>query len=284
MKDFKNKVLVITGAGSGIGAALAREGVKRGMKVVLNDIDPKGLENTAKELRNLGGEFAVQAADISIYENVQSLLKLTLNTFGQVDMLCNNAGVTTGASIWEVPVQDIRWVNEVNLLSHLYGMNVFIPQMIKQGTEAVVVNTESAAGVMISGTAVLYHATKHAGVAASESTSISLRQHGLDRIHVHCLVPSFIKTTIHLSDQHRPERYAVNEDPYYSSEPYKSGLRRSAKAVLAGTSVDYVGECVFSAVEENRFYIFTHPEIIIPAGDRVMNMVNGKNPDSTYAL
>ena len=257
MKDFKNKVLVITGAGSGIGAALAREGVKRGMKVVLNDIDPKGLENTAKELRNLGGEFAVQAADISIYENVQSLLKLTLDTFGQVDMLCNNAGVTTGASIWEVPVQDIRWVNEVNLLSHLYGMNVFIPQMIKQGTEAVVVNTESA---------------------------ISLRQHGLDRIHVHCLVPSFIKTTIHLSDQHRPERYAVNEDPYYSSEPYKSGLRRSAKAVLAGTSVDYVGECVFSAVEENRFYIFTHPEIIIPAGDRVMNMVNGKNPDSTYAL
>ncbi len=213
MKEFKGKVLVITGGGSGIGEAIAKEGALRGMKVVVNDIDAPAVDRVVSELRAMGAEAVGQKADISLLENVQALLKLTMDSYGQVDMLVNNAGVSVSGPIWEIPTQDVKWITEVNMMSHLYGMQVFLPQMISQGTEGVVINTESTAGLMTSGNAVMYHATKFAGVAASEGTYLALKNRGLGRIQVHCLMPAFVKTGIHLSDTHRPERYAVNEDP-----------------------------------------------------------------------
>ena len=160
MKDFKDKVLVVTGAGSGIGAAIAKTGALRGMKTVLCDIDQAGVEKTQQEILSAGGESAALAADVSIVENVQKLYELTMDTFGQVDMLVNNAGVAVSGPIWEIPIQDIQWIVDVNLLSHTYGMRIFMPQMIKQGTESAVVNVASGAGLMTSGNAVMYHASK----------------------------------------------------------------------------------------------------------------------------
>ena len=278
MKEFKGKVLVITGGGSGIGEAIAKEGALRGMKVVINDIDAPAVDRVVGELRAMGAEAVGQKADISLLENVQALLKLTMDTYGQVDMLVNNAGVSVSGPIWEIPTQDVKWITEVNMMSHLYGMQVFLPQMISQGTEGVVINTESTAGLMTSGNAVMYHATKFAGVAASEGTYLALKNRGLGRIQVHCLMPAFVKTGIHLSDTHRPERYAINDDPYYESQEFKSGYIRSERQVVGGMPIDYVGTCVFTAVEDEKFYIFTHPESQVVAGMRIQNLVNGKNP------
>lgn len=278
MKEFKDKVLVITGGGSGIGEAIAKEGALRGMKIVINDIDEPAVDRVVGELRDMGAEAVGQKADISTLENVEGLLKLTLDTFGQVDMLVNNAGVSVSGPIWEIPTQDIHWIAEVNMMSHLYGMHVFIPQMIQQGTEAVIINTESTAGLMTSGNAVMYHATKFAGIGASEGTYLALKNRGLGRIQVHCLVPAFVKTGIHLADTHRPERYAINDDPYYQSQEFKSGFLRSQTQVTHGMPIDYVGTCVFTAVEDEKFYIFTHPESQAVAGMRIQNLVNGKNP------
>jgi len=278
MKEFKNKVLVITGGGSGIGEAIAKEGALRGMKIVINDIDEPAVDRVVGELHDMGAEAIGQKADISILENVEGLLELTLDTFGQVDMLVNNAGVSVSGPIWEVPTQDIRWITEVNMMSHLYGMHVFIPQMIKQGSEAVIINTESTAGLMTSGNAVMYHATKFAGLGASEGTYLALKNRGLGRIQVHCLVPAFVKTGIHLADTHRPERYAMNDDPYYQSQEFKSGFARSERQVTTGMPIDYVATCVFTAVEDEKFYIYTHPESQLAAGMRIQNLVNGKNP------
>jgi NAD(P)-dependent dehydrogenase (short-subunit alcohol dehydrogenase family) len=278
MKEFKGKVLVITGGGSGIGEAIAKEGALRGMKVVINDIDAPAVDRVVGELRAMGAEAVGQKADISLLENVQALLKLTMDTYGQVDMLVNNAGVSVSGPIWEIPTQDVKWITEVNMMSHLYGMQVFLPQMISQGTEGVVINTESTAGLMTSGNAVMYHATKFAGVAASEGTYLALKNRGLGRIQVHCLMPAFVKTGIHLSDTHRPERYAINDDPYYESQEFKSGYIRSERQVVGGMPIDYVGTCVFTAVEDEKFYIFTHPESQMVAGMRIQNLVNGKNP------
>ena len=278
MKEFKGKVLVITGGGSGIGEAIAKEGALRGMKVVINDIDAPAVDRVVAELRAMGAEAVGQKADISLLENVQALLKLTMDTYGQVDMLVNNAGVSVSGPIWEIPTQDVKWITEVNMMSHLYGMQVFLPQMISQGTEGVVINTESTAGLMTSGNAVMYHATKFAGVAASEGTYLALKNRGLGRIQVHCLMPAFVKTGIHLSDTHRPERYAINEDPYYDSQEFKAGYIRSERQVVGGMPIDYVGTCVFTAVEDEKFYIFTHPESQMVAGMRIQNLVNGKNP------
>ena len=278
MKEFKGKVLVITGGGSGIGEAIAKEGALRGMKVVINDIDAPAVDRVVGELRAMGAEAVGQKADISLLENVQALLKLTMDTYGQVDMLVNNAGVSVSGPIWEIPTQDVKWITEVNMMSHLYGMQVFLPQMISQGTEGVVINTESTAGLMTSGNAVMYHATKFAGVAASEGTYLALKNRGLGRIQVHCLMPAFVKTGIHLSDTHRPERYAINDDLYYDSQEFKAGYIRSERQVVGGMPIDYVGTCVFTAVEDEKFYIFTHPESQMVAGMRIQNLVNGKNP------
>jgi len=278
MKEFKGKVLVITGGGSGIGEAIAKEGALRGMKVVINDIDEPAVDRVVGELRAMGAEAVGQKADISLLENVQALLKLTMDTYGQVDMLVNNAGVSVSGPIWEIPTQDVKWITEVNMMSHLYGMQVFLPQMISQGTEGVVINTESTAGLMTSGNAVMYHATKFAGVAASEGTYLALKNRGLGRIQVHCLMPAFVKTGIHLSDAHRPGRYAINDDPYYESQEFKAGYIRSERQVVGGMPIDYVGTCVFTAVEDEKFYIFTHPESQMVAGMRIQNLVNGKNP------
>ena len=150
MKDFKDKVLVVTGGSSGIGKAIAQEGALRGMKIVINGITKEHVEAAEAELKDMGAEVVSQLADISKLENVQALFDLTMEKFGRVDMLVNNAGVAVSGPIWEIPVQDIHWITEVNLMSHLYGMHIFIPQMIRQGEEAVVVNTASTAGLMTS--------------------------------------------------------------------------------------------------------------------------------------
>ena len=236
MKEFKDKVLVVTGGGRGIGRAIAVEAAKRGMKCVVNDIDGDAARSVVAELKALGTEAVAQEADISLYENIEALLKLTLDTFGRVDILCNNAGCAVSGPIWELPKRDIDWIAELNFLSHIYGMKVFIPQMIKQGTPCEIINTESTAGLMTSGKATMYHCTKAAGVAASESVYMGLKEHGYP-ITVHCLVPAYVKTTIHLADLHRPERYKMNDDPYYTSEEYKAGQIRSERGVMSGIEV-----------------------------------------------
>ena len=278
MKDFKEKVLVVTGAGSGIGKAIAQEGALRGMKVVVNDIDVEAVNNTARELQAGGTQAVALGADISLIENVQKLYELTMDTYGRCDMLVNNAGVAVSGPIWEIPLQDINWITEVNLLSHAYGMRIFMPQMIKQGTDAAVLNVASGAGIMTSGNAVMYHTTKFGDVALSESTYLGLKLRGITNVQMHVLCPAFVQTTIHLSDNHRPARYAMNDDPYYQGQEFKSGYIRSERQVLGGIPIDSVGMTVFTGIEDNNFYIFTHPEGIIPAISRITNMVNGRNP------
>ena len=276
MKEFKDKVIVVTGGARGIGKAIAVEGAKRGMNVVLNDIDPLVCE-TAKEIEAMGVKCVAQNADISIYENIEALLKLTLDTFGHVDILVNNAGCAVSGAIWKLPKRDIDWITELNFLSHLYGMKIFLPQMIAQGTPCEIVNVESTAGLITSGKATMYHATKAAGVATSESVYIAMKENNYP-INVHCLGPAYVKTTIHLADLHRPERFAINDDPYYTSEEYKAGQLRGTRGVMSGIPDWYVGECVFTAIEDEKFYIFTHPESQVAAQPRVQSLASGINP------
>ena len=130
MKEFKDKVLVVTGGSRGIGKAIAVEGAKRGMKIVLNDIDGDQLAKTCEEIKGMGVECIGQHADISLYENIEALLKLAMDSFGHVVLLVNNAGCAVSGAIWKLPKQDIDWITELNFLSHLYGMKIFLPQMI----------------------------------------------------------------------------------------------------------------------------------------------------------
>lgn len=283
MKEFKDKVLVVTGAALGLGKAVALEGAARGMKVVLNDINPL-VDETLEACKELGAEGVAQTADITLIENVQALFDLTMDTYGQVDMIFNNAGIAIATPIWEVPVQDIKWITEINFLSHAFMLRIFLPQMIAQDTECAVIDVSSAAALIVQGDACLYHATKAADLSLSESTYMGLVKRGHEKVQMHVFCPAYIQTQLHLSDQGRPERYADMSDPYYQGEEYKASLRRTELSILTGMPIDAVGMHIFTAVEENKFYILTHPGVLVRSADRFKDMVNFRNPGDGVRL
>ena len=278
MKDFKGKVLVVTGAARGIGKAIAVEGALHGMNVVINDIDPL-VKETAKEIEAMGVKCVAQVADATLASTIEELLNITLDNFGKVNIMVSNAGVTLPAPVWEAPVTDLDWITQANFLGHTYGMHYFIKQMIKQGDECAYLNVASGAGNGISGSSCMYHATKTADIVQTECTYLALKTRGISNIQMHVLCPGYILTTIHESDKHRPERYAITDDPYYQSDEFISGQIRAARGVATGINIDAVGMVVFNALEENKFYVFTHPgENVLLQKMRVQAIYDGRHP------
>ena len=147
MKEFKNKVALITGAGNGFGFEIAKECAARGMKLALNDIDKKDLEIASEALRKEGAEVLTLHADVTIPEEVDKMVDRTIDTFGQIDFLVNNAGVAISGPVWELPLQDWEWIVSANIMSQVYAMKKVIPLMLKQDTECHILNVASVAGL-----------------------------------------------------------------------------------------------------------------------------------------
>ena len=277
MKEFKDKVLVVTGAGSGIGRAIALEGAMRGMKIVINDIDPVGMKESEELLKAYGVPVVCQVADASLAESIEDLFNLTMESFGQVNIMVSNAGVTAPGPVWELPIQDIKWITEANFLGHTYAMHYFIKQMIKQGDECAYLNVASAAGMCLGNSSCMYHATKTADVVQTECTYLALKVRDITNVQMHVLCPAFVDTTIHLSDDHRPDRYPM-DDPYYQTEEYISGCIRAARGVATGIPIDTIGMTVFTAFEDDVFYILTHPEVLFTQEMRIKAIMEGTHP------
>ena len=147
MKDFKDKVAVITGAASGIGRGLAEYCFQKEMKMVLADVEEKALSRAEAEMKADGAEIISVVTDVSKIEDVQSLTRKTIDSFGKVDLLFNNAGVATGTSIWESSISDCKWVVGANLWGVIHCIHEFVPIMLRQGTPCHIVNTSSMAGL-----------------------------------------------------------------------------------------------------------------------------------------
>ena len=148
MKEFKDKVAVITGAASGIGRALADRCVQEGMKVVLADVEVEALTKTEESMKAAGATVLAVRTDVSQAGDVEALAEKTLEAFGAVHLLCNNAGVATEAAVWESTIAEWEWVMGVNLWGVIHGVRVFVPVMLAQDTECHVVNTASMAGLI----------------------------------------------------------------------------------------------------------------------------------------
>lgn len=281
MKEFKNRVALITGAGNGFGHEFAVEAYKRGMKLFLVDIDESDVNRTVQEIRRMGGTAQACVADVSLEDDVERMVNEAMAAYGQIDLLINNAGVAIGGSVLDVPSRDWEWIIHVNDLSQVYAMKRVIPIMKKQGTPCHIVNVSSLAGLVTMGGMPAYFATKHFSVALSESVYYDLQTEKAN-IQMSVFCPSFVQTDLHHYERHRPARYQAPEDPYYQSEYYKFVLKQAEHVITTGTELAPVGPFVFDAIEQGKFYIELHPEGKLLIQHRAEDILEERVPSADF--
>jgi len=278
MQEFKDKVAVITGAASGIGRGLAEWCAQEGMKLVLADIEGKNLAQTALELKNTGATVLAVQTDISQAADVEALAQKTLDTFGAVHLLFNNAGVAGAAApIWENTLADWEWVLNVNLWGTIHGIRTFVPIMLRQDTECHIVNTASIAGLISGAGLGVYKVSKHSIVSLSETLSCELAEINA-KIKVSVLCPVWVNTQIMHSERNRPiELKNAPTHPQMTRE-VKSQVLAMSRAVRQGISPQEVAERVFDAIRNENFYILTHPESKSSVQKRMEDILQERNP------
>jgi NAD(P)-dependent dehydrogenase (short-subunit alcohol dehydrogenase family) len=275
MRDFKDKVAVITGAASGIGRGIAERCATEGMKLVLADVNAENLAKAASELKALGATVLSVRTDVSKRDDVERLARQAFDTFGQVHLLVNNAGVGAGGSAWEATWNDWEWVMGVNLWGVIHGVKVFTPLMLAQNTEGHIVNTSSAAGLVVGGASAPYAATKHAVVALSESLYLTLqRRKALVKVSVLC--PGLVHTNIVNAEQNRPE--SLKNEPVEITPQLQAGLDAFKAALEASMPPLEAADKVFDAIRNEQFYIFTHPDWMELVQMRTDNLLRLENP------
>lgn len=255
MKQFEGKVAVITGAASGLGRALADRAAALGMKLVLADIDAQALSRALEQLTGAGTDAIAVPTDVSDARAVEALAARTLDAYGKVHLLFNNAGVGASGFVWEMTAHDWNWVFGVNVMGVAHGMRVFTPILLEQDEPAHIVNTASVAGFLAPPLMGVYNASKHAVVALTETLHHDLRT--LDApIGCSLLSPAFAPTGIADAERTRPA-HLRNEAPPTASRVLAA--RELRKAVRAGRlSAAEIAEAAFDAVRASRFYVFTH--------------------------
>ncbi|HEY7467778.1 MAG TPA: SDR family NAD(P)-dependent oxidoreductase [Dehalococcoidia bacterium] len=277
MHDFEGKVAVVTGGASGIGFGMATRFAEQGMKVVLADVEEPALEAAVTRLRQAEHDVLGVVTDVSKPESVEALARKTLDAYGKVHVLCNNAGVGGGAggAIWEATLKDWQWTLGVNLWGVIYGIHTFVPIMLEQDEEGHVVNTASMAGITPSNRP--YSISKHGVVSLSEALHEGLRDRGA-KVHCSCLCPGVINTNIMFGSRNRPPEL-INPG---REQPTEREMRRSNAvhkyAVEKGMDPLEVGDMVVEAIRNEQFWILTHPDWDNIIRTRVDDILARRNP------
>jgi NAD(P)-dependent dehydrogenase (short-subunit alcohol dehydrogenase family) len=277
MKEFKGKVAVITGAASGIGRGIAEHCVKKEMKVVLADIEEVALRETEQTLQAKGATVLSIRTDVSKASDIETLAQKTLDAFGAVHLLFNNAGVQTRKTIWESTLADWEWVINVNLWGVIHGVRVFVPIMLQQQTECHIINTASAVGLISGSGTGTYRVTKHGVVSLSETLYLELKQRGAP-IGVSVLCPSFVRSRLNEAERNRPAEL-WNPPSKYPPTPEEQALERFFQEMnQSGMTPEQFAEQVFKAIQQDKFYILTHLEVNALIQRRMEDILQGRNP------
>ena len=254
MRNFEGKTAVVTGAASGIGKALAEKFAQEKMQVVLADIEEEALEKTVDYLRQYQHRVIGVKTDVLIEESIDELFTKAKEEYGNIHILCNNAGIGANSgnkAIWEIDKHDWDWVMGVNYQGVLKGIQTFLPHMLEHGEEGHVVTTVSMAGLLPG--AGTYGVSKHAVMALTEGLSRDLITRNA-KINASVLCPGFVDTNIDKSERNRPshlgEAQEVTND--MGAEIMSSMLRQGKKP-------EEIAGIVFEAIKENIFYILSHP-------------------------
>lgn len=285
MRDFKDKVAVITGGASGFGREFATIGARLGMKLVLADVQQDALDKAKAELEAQGAQVLAMRCDVRKAEQVQALADATMDRFGSVHLVFNNAGVASGGLVWENTIADWEWVLGVNLWGVVHGVRVFTPLMLEcakkdAGYEGHIVNTASMAGLLNAPNMGVYNVSKHAVVSLSETLYQDL-QLVKAPVGASVLCPYFVPTGIHQSHRNRPEDLKEEVAPTASQ---MAAQAVSEKAVTSGkVSAQEVAERTFAAIKDGQFYIYSHPHALGNVQTRMEDIVLQRNPSDPFA-
>ncbi|MBM4362012.1 MAG: SDR family NAD(P)-dependent oxidoreductase [Deltaproteobacteria bacterium] len=275
MREFKDKVALVTGAASGIGFALADRFASVGMKVVLADVEESALQAAERTLRGKGAPVLAVRTDVADAASVEALAERAYERFGAVHVLCNNAGVGVGGLTWEHSLEDWRWVLGVNLWGVIHGVRSFVPRMLAQASEGHIVNTASVAGLVTAPHMAIYEASKHAVVALTETLRMDLELTG-SLLRASVLCPGFVQTRISDSERNRPTTLAGPERP---ADPVQTQMRELARAqIAAGISSSEVAAAVLEAIRDDHFWVLTHPRFKKVIRLRMEGILEGTPP------
>ena len=286
LNDFKNKTAVLTGAGSGFGLECARVGARKGMCLVLVDVQQDALDRAAAELKDAGAEVLACRVDVSRADEMDALGQAVMQRFGVPHLVFNNAGVAAGGLIWETSAKEWDWVLGVNLMGVAHGVRVFTPMMLDAAQadpayQGHIVNTASMAGLLSMPNMGVYNVSKHAVVSLSETLFQDL---GLvtTQIGASVLCPFFVPTGIAQSQRNRPS--TMQESDAAPTRSQMIGQAMSEKAVESGkVSAADVAQLVFDAVAANQFYIYSHPKAIRSVQIRLEDIMQARNPTDPFA-
>ena len=259
MQDLDGKVAVVTGGAGGVGRAMGERFGREGMKVVLADVEGPALVATVDELQAEGLEVTGVVTDVSRFESVEDLARTTLDTYGRVHVLCNNAGVGSGAEgrMWEYELSDWTWALGVNVWGVIHGINAFVPGMVESGEEGHVVNTSSGnGGVAPLPTTPIYALTKAAVTCLTECLHSHLAGTNV-KASVLYPGPHMLRTGLWTSTRNRPPELARQKPratPPPTLDEWEQAMKDAGLEVLY-TPVEEVADRVVEGIRGERFWI-----------------------------
>jgi NAD(P)-dependent dehydrogenase (short-subunit alcohol dehydrogenase family) len=282
MKQFRDRVAVVTGGASGVGKALAKAFLGEGMKVVIADVEQSALKSATEEL---GGDVLGVVTDVSNSDSVQALAKQVFDTHGACHILCNNAGVAApNLDLWETEPSDFQWVHGVNVHGVAHGVQAFVPRMIASGEEGLVLNTSSGdGGISPLAQQVVYASSKAAISIITECLAAQLVGRGT-QLRAAIFYPSggLLKTGIWTTKRNRPQELARNTpvpaEQETTFEEFMAGAKK-AGFELPVQDLDELAQFALDGIRSGDFVIMMGRETMeAQLVERAAKLARGQCP------
>lgn len=284
MKTIKGRTAVVTGAASGIGKALAMGLAAEGANVVLADVEAEALATAEADVAALGVTALGVVTDVTDADSVHALADRTIDRFGAVHILCNNAGVGGGGLIKNLQLVDWKWVIDVSLWGVIHGLDAFLPHLIA-ADESHVMSTASVAGLMSNPGLGPYNAAKYGVVAIMETLYLEMERDPEADVGVSVLCPGIVRTNIATAQRNRPDhlrRERRNDGATMTPEARAEARRRNERIAEAlaeqGMEPADVAAKVIRAMYDRRFWVLSHPELLADVNHRNQRLAELENP------